>query len=79
MSSRRERWLDPDDPRHHTEKGYSAGCRQQCCKDAHTKYNRAMKVARIARGIPEHAHGTHNGYNNYDCRCTKCQIASIGS
>lgn len=78
MSSRRERDLDPADVRHHSEKGYSAGCRLQCCKDAHTAYNRLMKIARIARGIPDHAHGTANGYNNYNCRCTPCQVATVG-
>ena len=69
--------LPPDDPRHGLDIGYQAGCRQECCRDAHRVYNARKKAERIARGIPEQLHGTANCYNNYACRCTKCQIAAL--
>lgn len=69
--------IEPDDERHGSERGYSAGCRQFCCKRAHAEFNAIRKQIRIARGIPEHAHGTTNGYSNYDCRCDACMIASL--
>lgn len=72
-----QRGIAADDPRHGHERGYAAGCRQECCRRAHTLYTRAKKAERIARGIPEQVHGTPNGYNNYDCRCTPCQIAML--
>lgn len=73
------RHIPSTDPRHGTERGYSAGCRESCCREAHRIYSAEKKQARIARGIPDYAHGTLNGYVNYDCRCDKCQIASIGA
>jgi hypothetical protein len=62
-----------DDPRHGSENGYSAGCRQFCCRLAHTQYNAERKRIRKANGIPEHVHGTPNGYVNFDCRCGPCK------
>jgi hypothetical protein len=69
--------LADDDQRHGSERGYAAGCRLDCCRTAHTQYTKEMKVKRIARGVPEHLHGTANAYNNYNCRCTPCQIAML--
>lgn len=71
--------ITESDPRHGSENGYSAGCREFCCKRAHAQYNAKKKAERIARGIPEAVHGTLNGYANYGCHCVKCQIASIGT
>ena len=69
--------LTVDDPRHGTDLGYQAGCRELCCRVAHSEYNARKKAERIALGIPERVHGTPNGYKNYDCRCDRCQIASL--
>lgn len=69
--------LTVDDERHGTDQGYQAGCRQDCCRRAHSEYNARKKAERIARGIPERVHGTRNGYVNYGCRCDRCQIASL--
>lgn len=72
------RYLSSTDERHGTERGYAAGCRQECCREAHRVYAARKKSERIARGIPEHVHGTSNGYNNYSCTCDRCQIATVG-
>jgi hypothetical protein len=69
--------IGESDPRHGTERGYSAGCRQFCCKRAHAEYNAQRKVTRKEKGIPDHVHGSRNGYVNFDCRCDACKIASI--
>ena len=65
------------DPRHNTENGYQAGCRQECCRVAHRLYAAERKRARIAAGIPDVIHGTANGYTNWDCRCDRCQVAAL--
>jgi hypothetical protein len=71
--------IKEDDPRHGTNRGYGAGCRLYCCVDAHTIYSTQKKIERVARGIPERVHGTRNGYTNYGCRCTRCQISMVGT
>lgn len=71
--------LTSNDPRHGTERGYCAGCRESCCRVAHARYNAVKKAERIARGVPDHVHGTPNGYANYACRCDACQIATAGT
>lgn len=72
------RHVADDDPRHGLERGYAAGCRKPCCREAHRIYSQHKKEERIARGVPDHVHGTRNGYNNYGCHCDKCQIAMVG-
>ena len=69
--------LRDDDPRHGSNRGYQAGCRKFCCRLAHAAYNAERKMARGAQGVPEHVHGTRNGYVNYSCHCDRCQVASI--
>lgn len=39
----------PDDPRHGTDTGYAAGCRETCCRCAHAA---ARKLERLAGGRP---------------------------
>jgi hypothetical protein len=73
------RYLPYGDVRHGSERGYAAGCRQDCCRLPHRRYTRIKKAERIAKGVPEHVHGTANGYNNYGCRCDLCQVAAVKS
>ena len=47
--------MTPDDPRHGSTRGYSAGCREACCKRAHAldvKLSRLRKVEGRPRAIP---------------------------
>ena len=63
---------------HASRRTYYAGCRCQMCVDAHAYYKRAMRKQRrerLAREVPDHVHGTVNGYNNYNCRCDRCMTA----
>lgn len=69
--------MKDDDPRHGTERGYQAGCKNFCCRKGHADYNAARRKARAARETPEHVHGTRNGYSNYGCHCPRCQVGSL--
>lgn len=40
--------IPPSDPRHGTNAGYGAGCRDQCCRDAHAAYKRTLWRRRYA-------------------------------
>lgn len=47
--------MTPDDPRHGQPRGYSAGCREACCKRAHAldvKLGRLRKVEGRPRAVP---------------------------
>ena len=47
--------MSPDDPRHGQPRGYSAGCREACCKRAHAldvKLGRLRKVEGKPRSVP---------------------------
>lgn len=47
--------MTPDDPRHGQPRGYSAGCRESCCKRAHAldvKLSRLRKVEGRPRAVP---------------------------
>lgn len=66
--------LDPEDPRHGTENGYSnLKCRCNRCKDAWSASVQRERLKREARVVPDHVHGTENGYSNYRCRCDECR------
>lgn len=41
----------PDDPRHGTTAGYSAGCRNDCCRAANTRYDKGRRLDAL-RGTP---------------------------
>lgn len=36
--------MTPDDPRHGTRAGYIAGCRNDCCRDVHLRYQKQSKL-----------------------------------
>lgn len=36
--------MQPDDPRHSDQKGYSAGCRDECCRRAHMVYMKRYRM-----------------------------------
>jgi len=47
--------MDAFDPRHGTRKGYAAGCREQCCRDATARYQRGRdydKLRGLERTVP---------------------------
>ncbi len=72
--SRRERRLEPDDPRHGTTTGYSEYlCRCEPCKAAGME----MRSRRRSTGLPagDARHGTTNGYSSWGCRCDPCCAA----
>lgn len=60
---------------HGEARGYDKGCRCDECKAAYRERAREAKERRKSRPIPEHVHGTWNGYANYDCRCSRCLAA----
>lgn len=57
---------------HGTPSGYRHGCRCDECKAANREQQQAARDRRLNRPIPEHVHGTWNGYANYNCRCDRC-------
>lgn len=74
--------MQPDDPRHGTNNGYSSGCRCVECRKGHTSYMKEfyMRPERVAarertkaEGLPDgdHRHGSRHGYN-LGCRCPQC-------
>jgi hypothetical protein len=42
--------MSPDDPRHGTRAGYIAGCRADCCRDPHLRYQKASNLRRHRYG-----------------------------
>jgi len=40
--------MTPDDPRHGQTRGYQAGCREQCCRDARSKHENLRKMSAAA-------------------------------
>lgn len=60
---------------HGEAKSYDKGCRCDECKEAFRERAREAKGRRLSRPIPEHVHGTWNGYSNYNCRCPRCLAA----
>lgn len=58
--------------KHGTPMGYLRGCRCSECKEANRESRRKARERRLNRPIPEHVHGTWNGYANYNCRCMEC-------
>ncbi|MCV7377547.1 hypothetical protein H7K38_02615 [Mycobacterium alsense] len=65
--------LLPED--HGLARTYDKGCRCDDCVAAYRKRCKEAKERRKRRPIPEHVHGTWNGYANYDCRCARCLVA----
>lgn len=43
--------MSPDDPRHGTNPGYNAGCREFCCRRAHANYRKRLEWDNL-RGLP---------------------------
>lgn len=41
----------PDDPRHGTRAGYIAGCRDDCCREPHLRYQKLSTLRRHREGI----------------------------
>jgi len=50
-------------------------CRCPECRAVAMVATKKYKANRIKRGVPDHVHGTPNGYHNYDCRCQPCTKA----
>ena len=67
--------LTPFDPRHGIDYGYWKGCRCQPCTTAHRHALQDWKANRPPLPVGDPRHGTHNGYNNYACRCDPCLAA----
>lgn len=42
--------MKADDPRHGTTKGYAAGCRRQCCRQAMSRYDKKRKLTILESG-----------------------------
>lgn len=68
--------MEPDDPRHGTDNGYSnLHCRCQSCRTANAIKQRDDRARRATVKVPDHVHGTPNGYGNWRCRCDECRRA----
>lgn len=42
--------MDPNDPRHGERKGYIAGCREDCCRKPHVRYQKRSTLRRHREG-----------------------------
>lgn len=42
--------MSPDDPRHGQRSGYVAGCRQECCAVAHSRYQKRARLRALEEG-----------------------------
>lgn len=42
--------MSPDDERHFTNRGYLAGCREECCRWAHRSYQVLWRLVRDRGG-----------------------------
>jgi hypothetical protein len=51
--SRRRKPLTPGDPRHGTPAGYSAGCNEDCCREAFNTYRRELRNPRGREEKPD--------------------------
>ena len=68
----REEAVFPD-TRRHNRSTYNEGCRCERCKSAAASYQRQRRQANAGGGlVPEHAHGSANGYTYWGCRCIAC-------
>lgn len=52
--------------------GYRKGCRCDECKQAERERWQRSRDRRRNGPVPEHVHGTWNGYSNYGCKCLDC-------
>jgi len=66
----------PDGYQHGTTRAYRM-CRPACeaCKAANTVAAAERRAAKLARGMPEDAHGKPSGYTFWSCRCKRCKKA----
>ena len=66
----------PDGYQHGTTRAYRM-CRPACeaCKAANTAAAAERRAAKLARGMPEEAHGKPSGYTFWSCRCKRCKEA----
>lgn len=62
---------------HGTTTKYGSGCRCDECKAAQSAYAKKRREQKQAWpvSIPEHVHGTKNGYTGHSCRCDPCRDA----
>lgn len=70
--------LADDDPRHGsylTYRNRRFRCRCDECREGHRVRCAEEREERRARGLSmnDPRHGTHNGYGNWGCRCTRCR------
>lgn len=50
-------------------------CRCRECRSDAVRKHKAW-CDRMRRNVPEHVHGSENGYTNYRCRCAPCTKAN---
>ena len=48
-------------------------CSQRCRATRKTQQRTQSRQRAMARGCPDHLHGTASGYTDYKCPCTKCR------
>lgn len=64
------------DTRKHNRSTYTEGCRCKRCKKAAAFYQRQRRQANADGGhVPDHVHGSANGYTYWGCRCIACMDA----
>lgn len=54
---------------------YMRGCREPGCRAENTLAMQTNRLLAADRPVPEHVHGTHNGYAYWGCRCDACRTA----
>lgn len=58
---------------HGTIYAYRKGCRCGKCKTANYRANKRWRDRQANQPVPEHVHGSLNGYKVYGCRCDPCK------
>lgn len=51
------------------------GCRCDICRAANRAASAAFRERHASEPVPDHVHGTENGYCNYRCSCERCRRA----
>lgn len=60
---------------HGTRHAYNKGCRCKLCTEIATITHQRQIEDNRKKSIPNHVHGTANGYRYWSCRCTPCTRA----
>ena len=52
----------------------SETCSQECHRQRKNVQREETRQRAVARGCPDHLHGTSTGYSHYRCSCAVCKL-----